>query len=144
MTIGTTMAPAASLPLMSEADALQTLRGERHVYNVPANWRTEDGDEILVFTGDPVEAAYCADVISRLDAGMPFRAYAGGGVAVEGPFEVVLVGIPQAGWVDWRLAADVYTGPARDERAAADRYALLMCRVRPACVAAALAEGVRP
>lgn len=133
MTIGSTMIEAATLPLMSEVDARVTLLRERHVYNVPANWRNDDSDEVLVFTGDPVEAAYCADVIARQDIGVSYRTYVEGrGVEVEGPIEVVLVGIPDTEWVDWRRVEDVFTVPAIDDDERARRYALLMCRVRPA------------
>lgn len=132
MTIGTSMIDAAALPVMSEADAHQILLRERHVYNVPTIWRSEDSDEVLVFTGDRIEAAYAADVIARFDVGVAYRAYVEGGVEVDGPVEVVLVGIPGTEWVDWRPAADVYPCPPTDEVERAGRYALLMCRVRPA------------
>jgi hypothetical protein len=131
MTIGSIVEPS-SLPVMSEADALETLRRERHIYNVPAGWSSPDRDEVLVFTADPIEAAYCADVLARQESGMPYRAYVDGGVAVEGPIEVVLVGIPGTEWIDWRPAVEVYLFPPATDEERAHRYALLMCRVRPA------------
>lgn len=132
MTIGTTVIDAATLPVMSEADAHQMLLRERHVYNVPTIWRSEDSDEVLVFTGDPVEAACAADVLARHDVGVAYRTYVEGGVVVDGPVEVVLVGIPDTEFVDWRAVEDAYPCPPADEDECASRYALLMCRVRPA------------
>jgi hypothetical protein len=132
MTVGT-FVQVESLPLMSEADARATLREHRHVYGVPADWRSEDhGPEVLVFTGDPILAAYCADIIARRDIGDSYRTYAGGGVAVDGPIEVVLVGIPGTEFIDWRPVGEVFTQPACDDAERERRYALLMCRVRPA------------
>lgn len=137
MTIGCSQVTADSLPLMSEADARTTLQSGRLIYGVPTEWDGET-DSVAVFTADPIEAAYCADVICRQDQWRPYRAYAGGGVDVVGPIEVVLVGIAGTEFIDWRPAEKVFPLPpvAGDRDEQDRRYSLLMCLVRPARMAA--------
>ena len=119
MSIGPAPLLAAQMPLMHEHEAARVLAGMPAPYRVPADWTGPD-DDVLVFTHDPLLAVLVADVVARHELGGSYPCVAGGGVAVDGPTEVVLVGAPGTEFVDWRPAAP------------GDGYALLACLVHPA------------
>jgi hypothetical protein len=107
------------LPLLDEVDARITLRAMLSVHGVPVD-RLGDRDAMIAFTHDRALAVLAADELARreLDASYPALA-APGGIAVDGPADVVLVGVLGTDLIDVR--------PTR----LGDPYALRACLVRP-------------
>jgi hypothetical protein len=106
-------------PAMDEADARDVLADMCSPYRIPTDWFGDD-HTVVAYTHDPVMAALAADTLARRELGDGYPLVAGGGLVVEGPYEVVLTGPADADSTRWRRAVDE------------DAYALLMCLVRPA------------
>lgn len=111
--------PAPGPGPLTEAEAATVLRHLMiDAYGVAVQWLSVDRLSIVACTSDPILAALAATVLCRQELGDDLPTVMGG-VAVDGPYEVVLLG-PADGPLHWR--------PATEN----DAYALSLCVVGPA------------
>jgi hypothetical protein len=109
---------------MTEAQMREVaVQDMQSVYGVPVAWRSAEQLAIVAFTSDTALAVLAADQFCRAELGDGYPMIVGG-VVVEDPVEVVLLGRP-GDELAWRVAEPD------------DDTALSLCVVRPA-------KAVRP